>query len=836
MQMSQIVGRDGPSASPHESIDRIMDDMAERWRRGDPLRVESYLELHPWLLGQPETVLELIAEEMNLRLEAGEEPQSEDFTRRFPLWERQVRALVQCHRLLVTRPTQVASAGESLGEFRLLKELGRGAQGRVFLATQHSLAERYVVLKLTPRLGDEHLSLSRLLHSHIVPLYAVYDFPERGLRCLCQPYYGGATLAELQPMLRGVPVGQRSGEDLVRALTGIEDARGVARPTTRGVCSHLIDCTYIEAFCWIAACLADALHHAHERGLLHLDLKPSNVLLAADGQPMLLDFHLAHPPLACGDPAPDRLGGTPGYMPSEQVGALAAAVAEQPVPAAVDRHADLYALGVVLYEMLADTLPPANAPGRSLRLRNSKVSSGLAAILERCLAVDALRRYPTAQELAEDLRRHLADLPLRGVANRSLPERWKKWRRRRPYLFPLLLLVAVSAGAGGNWCTQLTRDYRAGESAACEGEEWLQAGHHTEALNAFKHAGVLVDAVPMSAALCTRIRRGTEKAERHLIIDSLHALAEQLRPLDGMDGLSAERLAEAEQQCRQLWDNRALIAGCIGKTEDATSEEQVRADLLDVAILYAKLHVRAGITDAPTAHKQALAILAQAEGACGPSGVLLREQSEHARAAGMVTEADALAHQAAEFPARSAWEHYALGRACAQARDWRQAVLHYDQALAMEPQALWPQFARGLALFQLGEYAEARLSFSICVALAPTDAACVYNRGRTALELRQFDRAISDFDRTARLAPPLAPLAALSRADLYRRQGRFNQALAELNHARGVAPAIVSYHAALVHLDRQDMEAAEASLRETLQLDPAHPQARQLLERLRLTP
>ena len=97
---------------------------------------------------------------------------------------------------------------------------------------------------------------------------------------------------------------------------------------------------YVEAVCWIGACLADALHYAHERGLVHLDLKPANVLLAADGQPMLLDFHLAQPPLRPDGPPPEWLGGTPAYMAPEQQEALAAVRQGRPVPAAVDGRAD----------------------------------------------------------------------------------------------------------------------------------------------------------------------------------------------------------------------------------------------------------------------------------------------------------------------------------------------------------------------------------------------------------------------------------------------------------------------------------------------------------------
>jgi serine/threonine protein kinase/tetratricopeptide (TPR) repeat protein len=820
-----------------ECIEQLLDDMAEHWRCGEHLGVEAYLELHPWLRDQPETVLELIAEELNLRAEAGQEPKPEDFTRRFPLWERQVRALVECHQLMAARPARFPSAGDTLGDFHLRHELGRGAHGRVFIATQHSLADRYVVLKLTPRFGDEHLSLSRLLHSHIVPLYAAFDFPECGLRGLCQPYFGGATLAELQEMLRSIPVVRRSGNDLIQALTDIQLRRDVALPAGASNCRLLAESTYVEAVCRLLTCLADALHHAHERGLLHLDLKPSNVLLAADGQPMLLDFHLARPPLASGDAVAARLGGTPGYMSPEQTAMLAAAIAQQPAPAAVDRRADVYALGVLMYELLADEMPPSNAPGPALRVRNPRATPGLAAIVHHCLSSDPAGRYSTTRDLAVDLRRHLADLPLRGVAEHSLVERWRKWRRRRPYALPLLILLTAGAAAGGNWGTRLVRQHEAAESAAREGEESLQAGRNSEALQAFKYGAALVDSVPLSEGLSRRLRIGASRAERQLLRADLHALVEQLRPLDCMEWLSVEQIAGAEQQCRQLWERRTWMAENIGRSVGNESDKQVHDDLLDLAILYAHLHPRLRQPDIRAAHEHSLAILTEAEEICGQSGVLFRVRAEHARAAGQPEEAQAFARRGADLPPRGSWEHYALGRACAQSHDWRQAVVHYDRALALQPQSVWPQFACGIALYQLGEYAEAHLSFSVCTALAPSDASCVYNRGRTEVELGRLDRAALDFDRAAQLAPHLAPLVALSRADLHRRRRQFDQALAELEHARhGVAPAVVAYHTALIQLDRKDFAAAEASLRNALRFDPTHEQSRRLLERIRLTP
>ena len=829
----------GPISAPpavNEQVELLLDDMAERWRRGERLGVETYLELHPWLLEQPETVLELIAEELNLRLETGQDPQTDDFVRRFPQLEPQVRAMVECHRLLIARPARFPSAGETLGDFRLLTELGRGAHGRVFLAVQPSLADRRVVLKLTPQLSDEHLSLSRLLHTHIVPLYAVHDFPKRGLRGLCQPFFGGATLAELQKSLRRISVSRRRGGDLIRALGEIQNRHGVT--LTQGpACLQLSVSSYVESICWIAACLGDALHHAHERGLLHLDLKPSNVLLAADGQPMLLDFHLARAPLAPGDPAASRLGGTPGYMPPEQEAALVAAALERPVPAAVDRRADVYSLGVLVFEMLTDQLPPTDSTGQALRQRNPQVTPGLAAVVNRCLAVDPSSRYATARELAADLRRYLDDLPLRGVANRSLVERWRKWRRRRPLALPLLVLLAAGLSAAASWSLHLARQVQAADAAIKEGEGYLETERYAEALNSFKYGAALTEAVPFTEALSRRLHSGMDRADQQFIATELHLLAEKLRPLDGIDWLPPESIASAEEQSHRLWENRARIAECFSVMEVVKRAQQARADLLDLAIIHANLRVRLRTPEDRAAHEQALAILTQAEETCGPSCILLRECAVHAHALGKEQLAAEYARRSAESQPHGAWEHYALGRACSRSGDWRQGIIHFDRALALEPQSLWPQFARGLASYRLGEFTEAYNSFSICVALAPSDAGCVYNRGRALVELGKSDRAVLDFDRAVQLDPSLASVVALSRADLYRRQRAFDQALLELEHARsGAPPAVIAYHAALIHLDRQDHAAAEANLRKALRLDPTQEEARHLLERLRLTP
>src|SRR5262249_24121451 len=148
----------------------------------------------------------------------------------------------------------------------------------------------------------------------------------------------------------------------------------------------------VDAICWIGTRLADGLQEAHAHGLVHMDVKPSNVLIAADGSPMLLDFHLSSRPLRAGERFPRRVGGTPGWMAPELRAALDAVVGGEPIPEPVDHRADIYSLGLLLHEAL-DGAPGPHGRG-SLRARNPEVSVGLQDILARCLAIRPSDRYP----------------------------------------------------------------------------------------------------------------------------------------------------------------------------------------------------------------------------------------------------------------------------------------------------------------------------------------------------------------------------------------------------------------------------------------------------------
>src|SRR4051812_46948460 len=137
-------------------------EMARRWRQGERPPAEEFLSAHPPLADDPDAVVRLVYEELCLRQELGDPADPEALLARFPRWRAQLEVLLECHDLLdADRAAPLfPEAGERLGEFRLVRELGRGAVGRVFLAAQPSLAGRLVVLKLVPLDAQEHLNLA----------------------------------------------------------------------------------------------------------------------------------------------------------------------------------------------------------------------------------------------------------------------------------------------------------------------------------------------------------------------------------------------------------------------------------------------------------------------------------------------------------------------------------------------------------------------------------------------------------------------------------------------------------------------------------------------------
>ena len=378
------------------------------------------------------------------RLEdAGATPSAAEFCTAYPAIQSTLARLLSVHRaakedpqFLIRPDVRWPEAGQPFLGFQVERELGRGAFSRVFLAMEPALGDRRVVIKVSRVGASEALTLGRLEHPNIVPVYSVRQDDASGLAAVCMPYLGNATLCNLLDVVaRGVP---RTGAAVLQVARQPDPVEPTGNPRAEPG-------TYSEAINGLAIQLLDALSFIHGEGVCHRDLKPSNVLLTRDGVPMLLDFNLSADVYRGGG----RFGGTPLYMSPEQLRALGAADADA---TALDARSDLFSLGVILYELLTGrhpfTPPPLDTPvaemtrlllqhqqsgSPPLRELNPLVHSRLACLVQRCLAFSPADR-PAA---AADARASLVRPPTRLG-------RWLRPAVNHPWLCVGILMLATA--------------------------------------------------------------------------------------------------------------------------------------------------------------------------------------------------------------------------------------------------------------------------------------------------------------------------------------------------------------------------------------------------------
>ena len=334
-------------------------ELALRYEAGESPQVETYHDEYAEL--DEDGLVALIYEDFCLREEAGDAPAPVEYDERFPDLTGRLKRVFDIHDLVgseqslglasLSNPKVVfPEVGQTIAGFHLRDELGRGAFARVFLAEERQLADRPVALKVARTGSREPQTLARLQHTHIVPVHSYRTDPATGLHLLCMPYFGRITLERLlaEPALRTA----RTGGDLLSVLNRL-DPSGIS-PESVPSRPALAKLPFDRVLAWWGARMAEALAHAHDRGVMHRDVKPSNVLMTPDGLPMLLDFNLAREPadgLRTEEEA-GSLGGTLAYMAPEQLDAIAAGRDDK-----VDGRADIYSLGVLLFEALTGARP-----------------------------------------------------------------------------------------------------------------------------------------------------------------------------------------------------------------------------------------------------------------------------------------------------------------------------------------------------------------------------------------------------------------------------------------------------------------------------------------------
>lgn len=351
----------------------------------------------------------------------------------------------------------------SIGEFALVREIGRGGMGTVYEAMQQSL-DRRVALKVLPALAaldakhvqrfkNEAQAAAQLRHPNIVPVYAVGC--ERGLNYYVMQLIDGQSLAELIEKLRrdGPDYRWSTSHATLTAPSPTLPVSAIASTLNDGPRKKTIQSSPTPAFFQYVVDLgiqaATALDHAHQCGVVHRDIKPANLLVESNGHLWITDFGLARFPNSMTLTRSGDVIGTLRYMSPEQASGNRALM---------DHRTDIYSLGATLYELL--TLQPVfgdedrqgllNRIGSqepvALRRFNRFIPHELETIVLKAIAKSPQDRYVSAQELADDLRRFREHKPIRARRPSWADRAWKWSRRHQPMvLMAIFFLVLLAA-------------------------------------------------------------------------------------------------------------------------------------------------------------------------------------------------------------------------------------------------------------------------------------------------------------------------------------------------------------------------------------------------------
>jgi tetratricopeptide (TPR) repeat protein/predicted Ser/Thr protein kinase len=708
-----------------------------------------------------------------------------------------------------------------LGDFRLLRELGRGGMGVVYEAWQRSLDRRVAVKVLAPglvsdpgavaRFRREATSAGRLRHPNLVEIHGFGS--EDGEHFIAMQFVDGRPLHDAVERFRA-------------PLAAVQ----------------------------LAAQLADALAHVHAAGLVHRDVKPGNVLVRADGHALLTDFGVAR------DQSLPTLTREGGFL-----GTVHYAAPEQLRGEPVDARSDVWAVGVILHELLTGSHPFA-APTEAAvlqRILHSEpaglrgrpgISDDLAAVVGHALAKDPRQRYPTAAALLHDLRALLAGEPVSArLPSRS--ERLRRWARREPWravaAAVLVLGVPTLAGTVGYLLANAPRI-----EAALAGE---RARHRESVLaTAFAHliegdpAPGLAALAPLDAAADLEVaalrsqlllRQGDAAAARKALhghagdfAELARAAIDSVRP--GSEMLRHEPTTEVEafvhtlilynaaifrgararpllRRAAEMGQRAALLApqprlhhfAVVLLIADGLEDE---ATLRETALVMARhfpndvaaLRVQAKCL-ARTEPVRALALLDQL--AALPGGGSPDELSFRALAlehSGRLEEAERWNRQVLRADPDRAGTLTNLAQVLRKQRRADEAVPLLRRALELRPQSVSVWNALGLALRDAGQPDEARQAFEQALALRPDHFPAALNLGNLLLRQGDHAGAIAAFEAAA-AADPTNVRAAANLGDALARVGRIEEALQWSLRAVSLAPGdfIPHYNVASLALD-----------------------------------
>lgn len=431
--------------------------------------------------------LELLADEFLTAVQAGKNPSIDEFIAKLPEREEDIRTLLQAIVLMDNLSSRqhsenqlerMSSAStERIGDYRIVREIGRGGMGIVYEAVQESLGRRVALKVLNPKFAGSATQVSRfrreaeavaqLHHTNIVSVHSAGE--SKGLQYIAMQFVDGVPLTSAIDSLRTSisrtphhstaspgPIGATAQTASIQqpVAASRHDPDPSVQHQSQGFElagkhfeSHY-SADYVRMIVRMGCQIADAISHAHKQGILHRDIKPSNIMLDRAGVVWITDFGLARILDQQDLTHAGGIVGTLRYMAPEQLEGRS------------DAKSDIYSLGLTLYELL--TLAPVFSGEHSFALRqrmeraqisapsekNAVIARDLDTIVLKATATDPSARYATAAALAEDLRRLYEDRPI--LARRLMP--WEliwRWAKRNPALASLAtavvgLLVAVA--------------------------------------------------------------------------------------------------------------------------------------------------------------------------------------------------------------------------------------------------------------------------------------------------------------------------------------------------------------------------------------------------------
>ena len=534
------------------------------------------------------------AQEYLAALEAGRRPERGEFVARFPGLAEQLApyldALDMVHGAgpLPRGPHARPAASdpppaEALGDFHIVREIGRGGMGVVYEAVQLSLGRR-VALKVLPfaaaldarqlqRFKNEAQAAAQLHHTNIVPVYAVGC--ERGTHYYAMQLIEGQDLADLIDQMRSTKKEKAAGVAAALTATGPD----VSRPSEAAAASTTVrpaaalstqhstrSALFYHTAARLAAQAADALEHAHQFDVIHRDVKPANLIVDERGNVWVTDFGLAQFHTSQGLTRTGDLMGTLRYMSPEQAAGR---------HALLDPRTDVYSLGATLYELL--TLRPmfdgADAPAllrqivhdepRPPRSVDRSIPSELETIILKAVGKNPADRYATAREFADDLRRFLDHRPILARPP-SLAQRARKWARRHPSVVVAVVVLCVLTTAGSLVSAAMIHQ---------EQEKTLQRAVQAE--NALQLARQSADEMIQISEGELADRPGMEGLRKRMLMSAL-VYYQGLIAQSGDDAAAKSALEPTQQRVQKILADLAVLQG--GGRLDLLNRDDVKDD------------------------------------------------------------------------------------------------------------------------------------------------------------------------------------------------------------------------------------------------------------------